>query len=57
MPILAILAIVAAIWVITDVYKREDKTSEQKIIWVVAALLASIATAVVYYLLEKENKK
>lgn len=56
MPLFGILAIIAAAWVILDVMKREDKTSEQRVVWVVAAVVASIATAVVYYVLEKKDK-
>ena len=51
-----IIAIICAVWVIIDVKDRQDKTSEQRLIWIVAAVLASVITAIVYYLLEKRAK-
>ncbi len=54
--ILFILGIIGAVWVILDIIQRKDKTQEQKLIWIVAAVLASIVTAIVYYLLEKKDK-
>lgn len=51
----AIIQIIAAIWVISNVIKRQDKTSEQRLLWIIAAVIAGIVTAIVYYLLE-QNK-
>ncbi len=54
MPIglVAIIQIAAAVWVITSIIKRQDKTSEQRLIWIIAAVIAGIITAIVYYFLE-----
>lgn len=57
MGILWLIQIICALWVIVDIYKRADKTNEQKIIWIVAAIIFGIATAIVYYLLEKKDKE
>ncbi|HON53411.1 MAG TPA: PLDc N-terminal domain-containing protein [Bacteroidales bacterium] len=57
MGIFGIIQIICAVWVIIEVYKRTDKTNEQKIIWIVAAVILGIATAIVYYILEKKDKQ
>jgi hypothetical protein len=52
--ILWILGIVCAIWVIYDVLaKNQGLSTGKKILWIVAALLFSIITAIVYYFVEK----
>jgi hypothetical protein len=53
--IIGLVALVAAIWVIYDVWanqKRMDQT--KKIIWTVCAVLFSIITAIVYYLIGRK---
>jgi hypothetical protein len=51
-----IAAIAGAIWVIYDVLKHQKKLStEGKAVWIIAALLFSIITAIVYYLVKKKK--
>lgn len=48
--VLYVLAVLAAIWVIYDVFTRNKRLStELKILWVVCAILFSIITAIIYY--------
>mgnify|MGYP000986894987 CR=1 FL=1 len=54
--LVAIIQIAAAIWVITSIIKRQDKTSEQRLIWILAAVVAGIITAIVYYFLEHSKQ-
>ena len=60
MPVvlLTIIWILCAVWVVTDVYQRTDKTSEMKVVWIVLSVIPQIGiiTALVYYLLEKKDK-
>ena len=52
--ILGILGIVCAIWVIYDVFTNNKKLkTEMKILWTILAILFSIITAIVYYLMYK----
>ena len=45
-----VLGVIAAIWVIADVWtKRRSMDQTMKIVWTVAAVLLSIITAIVYY--------
>ena len=51
-----LLALAAAAWVIIDVLKHNKKMSqEHKIIWIIAAIVFNILTAVVYYFVEKKK--
>lgn len=53
--VLYVLAVVAAIWVIYDVLTKNKRLSTGlKVLWVVCALLFSIITAVVYWLVYKK---
>ncbi|MDA3882275.1 MAG: PLDc N-terminal domain-containing protein [Bacteroidales bacterium] len=52
MAIIGILQIIGAIWVIISILKRPDKTTEQRLVWIIAAILFGIVTAIAYYLLE-----
>ena len=53
--ILSIIALICAIWVIYDVLTSKKKMSSgKKIIWIVAAILFSIITAIAYYFIEKK---
>lgn len=54
--LVAIIQIAAAVWVITNIVKRQDKTSEQRLIWILAAVVAGIITAIVYYFLEHSKQ-
>lgn len=52
--ILGILGLVAAIWVIYDVFAKNKKlTTGLKIVWTVCAIFFSIVTAIVYYFVYK----
>ena len=52
--VLYILAIICAIWVIYDVLANNKKLSTgMKVLWIVCAVLFSIITAIVYYLIYK----
>jgi membrane protein DedA with SNARE-associated domain len=55
--ILWIVAAIAAIWVIYDVIVNNKKLSDgMKVLWVVCAILFSIITAIVYYLVGRNNQ-
>ena len=52
--IISLVALASAIWVIYDVLVNNKKYGTLgKVAWIVAALLFSIITAIVYYLMEK----
>lgn len=52
--ILGILGLIAAIWVIYDVFANNKKLSTgSKIVWTVCAILFSIITAIIYYFVYK----
>ena len=54
--ILGLVALIAAIWVIYDVLTYHKKFStEKKVIWIVCAVLFSIITAIIYYLVIKKK--
>jgi len=54
--IFGLIALVAAIWVIYDVLTQQKKFSDtEKLVWVIAAVLFSIITAIVYYLMKKRK--
>ena len=54
--LLYLLSIVAAIWVIYDVWAVNKKLSGgMKLMWTLLALLFSFITAIVYYLLHKSK--
>jgi membrane protein DedA with SNARE-associated domain len=55
--ILWVLAVVCAIWVIYDVLVNNKRLSDgMKVLWVVCAILFSIITAVIYYLVGRNPK-
>jgi Phospholipase_D-nuclease N-terminal len=44
------LAVYAAVtWMIVDILRRPDFSGLEKVLWVIAALVFSIATLIVYY--------
>lgn len=52
--LIGVLGLALAIWVIYDVLANQKQfTTGQKILWIVLALLFSIITAIVYYLMYK----
>ncbi len=55
--IIWVLALIAAIWVIYDVLTNNKKLSDgMKVLWIVCAVLFSIITAIVYYLVGRNSK-
>ncbi|MFA5953428.1 MAG: PLDc N-terminal domain-containing protein [Candidatus Pacearchaeota archaeon] len=55
--ILGILAVIAAIWVIYDVIVNNKKLSDgMKVLWIILAIIFSIITAIVYYLVGRNNQ-
>ena len=56
-PVIGIVALICAIWVIYDVFTNNKKLKiEMKVIWTIAALLFSILTAIVYFFVYKMKK-
>jgi len=47
---LALAVYAAVIWVIVDILRRPDFSSLEKVLWIIAALVFSIATLLVYVL-------
>ena len=55
--ILGIIAIICAVWVIYDVIVNNKRLSDgMKVLWVVCAILFSIITAIIYYLVGRNNQ-
>lgn len=55
-PVLWILGIVCAVWVIYDILTSQKKMKDiEKIIWIIAAVVFSIITAIVYYFVVKKK--
>jgi len=53
--VLWLLGIVCAVWVIYDVFANNRKLSVGlKVVWTIAALLFSIITAIIYYIVYKK---
>jgi len=53
--ILGLLGIVAAVWVIYDVFTNNKKLKTRtKVLWTVLAIFFSIITAIVYYFMYKK---
>ncbi len=49
-----ILGIVCAVWVIYDVITVQKKMQTvEKVIWIVCAVIFSVITAIVYYIVKK----
>jgi hypothetical protein len=54
--LVGLIGLLAAIWVIYDVLAKQKRMKTfNKIVWVVCALLFSIITALVYYLIVKKK--
>ena len=51
--LLELVALVAAVWVIYDVWTQLRAKTGEKVIWTIAAVLLSILTAIVYYFVKK----
>jgi uncharacterized membrane protein len=55
--ILGLISLIAAIWVIYDILVNNKKLSDgMKVLWVVCAILFSIITAGIYYLVGRNNQ-
>ena len=53
--ILYIVGVLCAVWVIYDVFTKNNKLSTgMKVLWTVLALLFSIITAIIYYFMYKK---
>ena len=54
--LVGLIALACAIWVIYDIFTNQKKMDDgHKILWTIAAIVFSIITAIVYYLVV--NKK
>ena len=51
--LLNIVELIAAIWVIYDVWAKLRAQTGEKVMWTIAAVLFSIITAIVYYFVKK----
>ena len=52
-----IIALICAIWVIYDVIVNNKKLSDgMKVLWIICAVIFSIITAVIYYLVGRNNQ-
>ncbi len=56
MSALYLIGLIAAIWVIYNVWQDDSKSNEAKLVWTVCAIFFSVITAIVYLLLEKKGK-
>lgn len=56
-PILGIVAIIAAVWVIYDVLVNNKRLSDgMKVFWIMFAIIFSIITAIIYYLVGRNQR-
>lgn len=54
--IVGIIALVCAVWIIYDIWTNQKKmASGTKILWTIAAIVFSIITAIIYYLVVKKK--
>jgi hypothetical protein len=54
--LLSLIAFVAALWVIYEVWTKNNRlTTGYKILWTLAALVFNVFTAIAYYVVEKKN--
>lgn len=54
--IFAVVAIICAVWVIYDVAVNNRRLSDgMKVLWIVCAVLFSIITAIIYYLIGRNS--
>ena len=56
MSALYLIGLIAAIWVIYNVWQDNSKSNEAKLVWTVCAIFFSVITAIVYLLLEKKGR-
>ncbi len=56
MSFIGIIALVCAVWVIYDVWTKNDRlTDTEKLVWTIGAVLLSIITAIIYYFTQKNK--
>jgi hypothetical protein len=46
---LALAVYAAVIWMIVDILRRPDFSGLEKVLWVIAAVVSSLATLIVYF--------
>ncbi len=52
--LIGLIALACAVWVIYDVAANQKKmTTGKKVLWIILAILFSILTALIYYLINK----
>lgn len=50
-----VIALICAVWVVYDVLaNNKSLSSTEKVLWIVGAILFSIITAIVYFLIGRE---
>ncbi|HLC61503.1 MAG TPA: PLDc N-terminal domain-containing protein [Candidatus Nanoarchaeia archaeon] len=55
--VIGVIAVLAAVWVIYDIIVNNKRLSDgMKVLWIVCAVLFSIITAIVYYLVGRNAK-
>lgn len=55
--LIGIIALIAAIWVIYDVIVNNTRLSDgMKVLWIICAVLFSIITAIIYYVVGRNNQ-
>ncbi len=55
--LIGIIALIAAIWVIYDVLVNDRRLSDgMKVLWIICAVVFSIITAVIYYLVGRNSR-
>lgn len=55
--LIGIVALICAVWVIYDVLVNNKKLSDgMKVLWIIVAILFSIITAIVYFLIGRNAK-
>ena len=55
--VIGVIAVLAAVWVIYDIIVNNKRLSDgMKVLWAVCAVLFSIITAVIYFLVGRNNQ-
>ena len=55
-PVFWIIGLLCAVWVIYDILTNQKRmNSTHKLIWIIAAIVFSVITAIVYYFLVKNK--
>ena len=57
MSVVGIIALICAIWVIYDILTKQKRMPGlHKLLWIIGAVVFSIITAIVYFLVVKKGK-